>query len=724
MSDRQMSNLPDFQSHGYQIVRELGCNPEGGRITYLATDTRTGEPVTVKEFRFAFAGASWAGLKAHEREIEMLRQLKHPRIPRYLDSFETPSGFGLVQEYKNAPSLAECDRFTPEQIQQIAASVLGILVYLQRHRPPIIHRDIKPENILVDDRINAYLVDFGFAKAGGKNTALSSVAAGTPGFMPPEELFNRPLTEASDLYSLGATLISLLTRTPSREMGQLIDENYCFKFRHRVPVCDRRFLTWLERMVEPNVKRRFPNASKALSALSKIRDNRSEVLPQLKPLAAVFFFALVGNMAMRGVREFTSAQQSRMVKKPEVPPVTVPFSEAVSLRQQGQEFARLNDYDRALAAYDRALEISPDYLEVLEGRCWVLYNLEQYDAAMRSCEKAISINPNSFRAWNYRGDILNRLSRYHEALESYNQSVAIKPNNSHGWNGRCWSLNNLQKYGDALKSCDRAIEMDGASEWPWNNRGYALEKLGRYSEAIASYDRALEINPDNATVIQNRRRTFNQLKRATIFDPPNIDWFGFGEKLRKKGSFSEALAAYEKALAVNPHHFEANLYRCRALRILGRMSDALPSCDRALAIDSNSDLAWESRAWVLRGLGRYEEALKASDRALVINPRAYWSWIEKSAALRELGEYASSLEAADRAIAIDPNRIEAWGDRGAALNGLRRHEEALDALDHALSRDSENHWAWYQRGVALDGLNRYGEALDSYHQASRFQPQN
>ncbi len=243
-----MSNHSDFSSHGYQIIRELGRNREAGRITYLAKrsplaplikgGTRGGdldnggtggeELVVIKEFRFAMGGADWSGFKAYQREIELLQQLNHPRIPRYLDSFETSSGFCLVQEYKNAPSLAERRSFTVEEIKQIAVSVLEILVYLQQRTPPVIHRDIKPENILVDNQLNAYLIDFGFARIRGGEMALSSVAAGTVGFMPPEEQFGRSLTEASDLYSLGATLICLVTGTRSVDIGKLIDDNYRF----------------------------------------------------------------------------------------------------------------------------------------------------------------------------------------------------------------------------------------------------------------------------------------------------------------------------------------------------------------------------------------------------------------------------------------------------------------------------------------------------------------
>jgi serine/threonine protein kinase len=183
------SNQPvDLAMHGYQIVRELGRNWEGGRITYLA-HTLDHRQVVIKEFRFAAMQSEWSGYKAHEREIEVLQQLEHPRIPRYLDSFEVPSGFCLVQQYQDAPSLADRSSFTPEAIKQIALSVLEILVYLQARVPPIIHRDIKPENILVDKQMNAFLIDFGFARIRGGELALSSVAAGTPGFIPPEEQF-------------------------------------------------------------------------------------------------------------------------------------------------------------------------------------------------------------------------------------------------------------------------------------------------------------------------------------------------------------------------------------------------------------------------------------------------------------------------------------------------------------------------------------------------------
>lgn len=266
------NNLPELAELGYQIERELGHNRSGGRVTYQATSTKTQQPVVIKQFQFAKVGASWSDYEAHEREIELLQQLDSPSIPQYLDAFETPNGFCLIQEYKNAPSLAQQQHFTPQEIKQIAIAVLEVLVYLQQQVPPIIHRDIKPENILVErsQPLKVYLVDFGLARQGGGDVAASSAVKGTLGFMPPEQMFNRQLTEASDLYSLGATLICLLTKTSSVEIGNLIDENYRINFKHLVTHLNPQFIDWLSKMVEPNLKHRYPNAATSLQALQSI----------------------------------------------------------------------------------------------------------------------------------------------------------------------------------------------------------------------------------------------------------------------------------------------------------------------------------------------------------------------------------------------------------------------------------------------------------------------
>lgn len=298
-----MNIYPDFAKHNYQVLRELGRNREGGRISYLAECSDSKQQIVIKQFRFA-QESSWQGFKTYEREIQILQEIDHPRIPQYLDSFETPDGFCMVQEYKDAPTLAAKKSFSPQEIKQITASILEILVDLQQHLPPIIHRDIKPENILVDENHQAYLIDFGLARVHDRELAMSSFIAGTPGFMPPEELFNRPLTKASDLYSVGATVISIITNTPASDLSNLIDDSYQFQFKHLLTGINPDFIAWLHKMIAPNLKDRFTDAQAALTELKPIEITGVSVIQPAKKqqnLAITFqvrFAIALGGFAM------------------------------------------------------------------------------------------------------------------------------------------------------------------------------------------------------------------------------------------------------------------------------------------------------------------------------------------------------------------------------------------------------------------------------------------
>ncbi|MBP0020864.1 MAG: serine/threonine protein kinase [Cyanobacteria bacterium SBLK] len=271
--------LPDLTSHGYQIERELGCNHLGGRVTYLAQNQTTQQAVVIKQFQFARLDSNWDAYREFEQEIHTLQRLSHAGIPRYLDTFETSDGLCLVQEFIQAQSLSSDSTWTPQKIKNVALRALAILVYLQKQSPVVIHRDIKPENILLDAQGKVYLVDFGFARMGGGEVAASSVVKGTMGFMPPEQLFNRELTTASDLYGLGVTLICLLTGIKSGEIGNLIDADYRLHFRHLVPPQEIGWLNWLEKMVEANPKDRYRNAKEAILALKPLNVTR---LPKLR----------------------------------------------------------------------------------------------------------------------------------------------------------------------------------------------------------------------------------------------------------------------------------------------------------------------------------------------------------------------------------------------------------------------------------------------------------
>jgi len=189
----------------------------------------------------------------------------------------------LVQEFKNAQPLSNPRSYTPEQIKKIAIQLLNILIYLQDktgYPEPIYHRDIKPDNILLDDQLKVYLIDFGLAKIGNREVNNSSIFAGTPIFIAPEQFLRKRLTKASDLYGLGLTLICLVTGITSDKISELQDQyNDCkIRFKHLVPKLSLQFISWLEKMVERDVEKRFQNAQEALEALKPLYLIRSPIV--------------------------------------------------------------------------------------------------------------------------------------------------------------------------------------------------------------------------------------------------------------------------------------------------------------------------------------------------------------------------------------------------------------------------------------------------------------
>lgn len=262
---------PDLTEYGYEVMSVLGHNYGANRSTYLAHNLIYQELVVIKLFRFPKSVDRFAAYeKAIAREAEILQQVQHPQIPRYLSSFDTIDGYCIVQQYVKAQSLANPRRFSLEQIQQLAIAALEILVYLQNQTPPIIHRDIKPENLLVSDDLKLYLVDFGFARIGVADNAMSSVAAGTFGFMAPEQLRNGILSAATDNYGLGMTLICLLTGIRSTQVDRLINEDNQIQFQHLLTNVNPRFAQWLKKMTAPKLKDRYRDAATALEHLLQI----------------------------------------------------------------------------------------------------------------------------------------------------------------------------------------------------------------------------------------------------------------------------------------------------------------------------------------------------------------------------------------------------------------------------------------------------------------------
>jgi serine/threonine protein kinase len=255
----------------YEIQRQLGQN--GGRQTLLALDSQTKKQVVIKILAFD-NDFRWEDLKLFEREAETLKSLSHPAIPRYIDYFEIDipdlQGFALVQTYIKAQSLQEHllegRNFNEIEIKQLAKSLLEVLDYLHSRKPAVIHRDIKPSNILLSNRSahsagDLYLVDFGSVQTSFKEGGTRTIV-GTYGYMPPEQFGGRAFP-ASDLYSLGATLIYLATK---KHPAELIQNDLQIEFEP-IKHLSLEFTAWLKVMTQASINRRFNSVAAAMEEL-------------------------------------------------------------------------------------------------------------------------------------------------------------------------------------------------------------------------------------------------------------------------------------------------------------------------------------------------------------------------------------------------------------------------------------------------------------------------
>ncbi|XP_048724617.2 serine/threonine-protein kinase 36 isoform X4 [Caretta caretta] len=160
-------------------------------------------------------GRSEKELKNLQREIEIMRGLHHPNIVQMLDSFETDKEVVVVTDYAEGElfQILEDDGNLPEdQVQGIAAQLVSALYYLHSHR--ILHRDMKPQNILLSKGGVIKLCDFGFARAMSINTMVLTSIKGTPLYMSPELVQEKPYDHTADLWSVGCILYELFVGTP------------------------------------------------------------------------------------------------------------------------------------------------------------------------------------------------------------------------------------------------------------------------------------------------------------------------------------------------------------------------------------------------------------------------------------------------------------------------------------------------------------------------------
>ena len=205
----------------YTLDREIGRGGMGA--VWLGTDQTLGRTVALKRIGIAPGGGT-PDVQRAEREARLAARLNHPHVVAVFDLVddEDSDQQWMVMEHVEGTNLSEIVRangpLPPDQIAPILAQVADALA--AAHTAGIVHRDVKPSNILVTPDGNVKLTDFGIARSEA-DAALTQtgLVTGSPAYLAPEVATGQSATEASDVWSLGATLCHALTGKPPYEVG-------------------------------------------------------------------------------------------------------------------------------------------------------------------------------------------------------------------------------------------------------------------------------------------------------------------------------------------------------------------------------------------------------------------------------------------------------------------------------------------------------------------------
>ncbi|HEY9620444.1 MAG TPA: serine/threonine-protein kinase [Crinalium sp.] len=267
----------------YQILQTLGSGGFG--TTFLAEDIQmpSHRRCVIKQLRPINNNPEIYKLvqDRFQREAAILEDLGdgNSQIPRLYAYFEEGGEFYLVQEWVEGGTLRDKVQSegvcTEEAVNQILLNILPVLSYV--HGKRIVHRDIKPDNIILRKRDSKpVLIDFGAVRetmgtvVNSQGGSASSIVIGTPGFMPSEQAAGRPMY-SSDLYSLGLTMIYLLTGKFPQELdldpqtGEVI-------WRRYAPSVGMDLAAVLDKAIQYHPRDRYATAQDMLTALQTMGD--------------------------------------------------------------------------------------------------------------------------------------------------------------------------------------------------------------------------------------------------------------------------------------------------------------------------------------------------------------------------------------------------------------------------------------------------------------------
>jgi tetratricopeptide (TPR) repeat protein len=374
---------------------------------------------------------------------------------------------------------------------------------------------------------------------------------------------------------------------------------------------------------------------------------------------------------------------------------------------RGLAYLRKLDYARAIADYNKVIEIDPMNAPVYINRANAYLNKREYHLAIADYSRAIEINPKQTTAYLGRGIGYELQGEYDRAIANYNKAIEVDPSKyPQAYEHRGDAYYFKGESDRAIADYNRAIEVDPKYAAAYNKRGWVYFQKGDYDRTIAEATVALTLNPNFADALDTRSRAYlvkgdivralADATRAVTIKPSAIHYEGRGEVHEARGDRERAIEDYNMALASKPLvelGVTEKKFQTQAARRIAALRSAASTAP-TVAVSTTAPAvatlpAFDRRVALVIGNSAYQNAVRLTNPAN--DARAI------AASFRRLG-FAEVIEKYDADLSGMTAVLKNFGDRSANAgwavvyysgHGLEMNGAAyLIPVDAKLERDT------------------------------------
>ena len=274
---------------------------------------------------------------------------------------------------------------------------------------------------------------------------------------------------------------------------------------------------------------------------------------------------------------------------------------------KGRELFQSDKPDEALTAFERAITLKPDLEEAWRGKGVALWRLDRQEEAMTATEKALELKPDDFKAWKNQARIFMRMGKTEEAVKALQKAAEIKPDDEEALTGQVYLLRDMGKIDDMIMAMDRLIAQKPDYPKRWMLKAMETTEAGRPDVGLEAMTKLTEMLPDTGGIpFGNRGDKLTQ----------GVAWIGKGQCLDALNRNDEALAALDKAVAMEPTNTDALNIRGTILSKLKKYDEAMVMYQKALEIQPQFGGARYNMACAYALKGDKANALKNLEQAV------------------------------------------------------------------------------------------------------------